>query len=119
MEEESLNIFQWNCRSIRENMARRAQLLLLAYTHKPHILCVSETWLLQDMPTPDVRGYKEVARKDRPNRDDRVGGGLLILARDDIKAEEIDINIRQNSVIEAQAIEITLKHEKIKLLHMD
>ena len=115
MREDSLNLFQWNCRSIKENPVRRAELKVLAYAHKPHILCISETWLTQEKPTPDLIKYPKSFRKDRPNRE---GGGLLTIVREDIIAREIDINTRQDSKIEAQAIEITLKHEKIKLLHI-
>ena len=115
MDETAVNIFQWNCRSIKENTARRAELKILAYVHKPHLLCISETWLAQGNPTPDLIKYPKIFRKDRQNRE---GGGLLTLVREDIIAKEIDINTRQNSIIEAQALEITLKYEKIKLLHI-
>ena len=115
MEEPVLNIVQWNCRSIKNNPARREELKKLTQLKQPHILCISETWLTEDIPTPKISGYTKTFRKDRPNRD---GGGLIILAREDTKVDNFQINCRQNSKIEAQAIEITLKQDRIKLLHI-
>ena len=65
MDETAVNIFQWNCRSIKENTARRAELKILAYVHKPHLLCISETWLAQGNPTPDLIKYPKLFGKDR------------------------------------------------------
>ena len=115
MEEQALNIVQWNCRSIKNNPTRREELKKLAQLKQPHIICISETWLTTDIETPRIKGYTKTFRRDRPNRD---GGGLLILVREDIKADNIQINSRPNSIIEAQGIEITLTQEKIKLLHI-
>ena len=109
MEEESLNVVQWNCRSIKNNPTRREELRMLTLKYKPHILCISETWLTQETKTPEFKGYTRTFRQDRTNRE---GGGLLILTREDIKVDSIQINSRQNSIIEAQGIEITLKQEK-------
>ena len=115
MEEQALNVVQWNCRSIKQNPVRREELKMLILKYKPHILCISETWLTKEIKTPEFQGYKNIFRKDRVNKE---GGGLLILTREDIKADNIQINCRQNSIIEAQSIEITLSREKIKLLHI-
>ena len=104
MQEQSLNIIQWNCRSIKKKTARREELKKLPQSKHPHILCISETWLADNTRAPNFKGYTKTFRKDRPNRG---GGGLITLVRDDIKADIIQINSRQNSEIEAQCIEIT------------
>ena len=115
MEEKALNIIQWNCRSIKENVARRTELRILLQTRKPHICCISETWLSENIKTPNIKNYTRIFRKDRA---DREGGGLMTLIRDDIKATHVQINTNQNSNIEAQAVEIHLTHNKVKLLHV-
>ena len=87
----------------------------MLYTKKPHILCLSETWLKPGKETPKIKGYKTSHRKDRENREH---GGLLTYVRDDIKCEAKTINMPQNTHMEAQAFEIHLAHDKVSLLHV-
>ena len=94
---------------------RLSETKILAYTKGPHLLCLSETWLKPEKDTPEFIGYKTTFRKDRQNRD---GGGLLTLARDDIKCEERTLTMPQNTCLEAQAIDIQLAHDKMSLLHI-
>ena len=103
----SLDIIQWNCRSIKKNVDRKEELKSLLRTRRPHICCISETWLDDQIRTPSIKGYSKVYRKDRPNKE---GGGLMILTRDDTKSKHVNLNIDQDNKIEAQAIEIILKH---------
>ena len=72
---ESLKIIQWNCKSVNAP-GRTQELKVLIYKEKPHIACISETWLNQSKSISAI-GYK-VIRKDRA---DAVGGGLLFLIR--------------------------------------
>ena len=115
MEDHTLKILQWNCRSIKENIDRRCELIGLIYSQQPHIACISETWLTEDIKLPKINGYATTIRKDRTNRG---GGGMLMLIRDDVAITYTQIDIPQNCTIEAQVIEIKLSHEKVKLLHM-
>ena len=115
MEEETLSIIQWNCRSIKKNVDRNEELKNLLHTRRPHVCCISETWLDEQVITPNFKGYSITYRKDRLNRE---GGGLIMLIRDDVKTKNIRLNIDQDNKIEAQAIKLMLKHEKIKLLHL-
>ena len=87
---------------------------LMVYIHKPHVLCLGETWLKENSKQIDLQGYK-THRKDRKNG---RGGGILIATRSDIKASLVNITEAQNSIIEAQVIEIDVEQEKIKLLHI-
>ena len=41
-----------------------------------------------------------------------------MLIRDDIKTQSINLNTHQHSIVESQAIEITIARNKIKLLHV-
>ena len=115
MAEETLNIIQWNCRSIKYNVPRKAELIDLISTQKPHVACINETWLTPDIATPIFDGYTKIFRKDRLNRE---GGGILTLVRDDVPAKEIPLHNTQGSVLEPHAVEITAAHEKIKLLNI-
>ena len=81
----------------------------------PHICCVSETWFDRSIDTPKYKGYTKIYRKDRIGGD---GGGIITFVRHDIKTSEIHLHIHQDSIIEAQVIEITLTQGKIKLLHI-
>ena len=94
---------------------RLSESKILAYTKKPHLLCLSETWLKPETDTPNFLGYKTIFRKDRQNG---AGGGLLTLARDDIKCEPRTLTMPQNTRLEAQAIDVYLAHDKMSLLHI-
>ena len=47
-----------------------------------------------------------------------MGGGILFLIKEGVIFNEIQITTVPNSIIEAQAIEITLARDKIRLLHI-
>ena len=64
---------------------------------------------------PIIAGYSKTYRKYRPNGG---GGGLIMLIRDGIKTKNLNINIHQRSIVEAQAVEITIARNNIKLLHV-
>ena len=70
---------------------------MLAYTEKPHVLCISETWLKEDDNTINIMGFTPIDRQDRIDRERDKGGGLLTLIRDDVKAEKKILNMPQNS----------------------
>ena len=91
---------------------------MLAYTEKPHVLCISETWLKEDDNTINIMGFTPIDRQDRTDRERDKGGGLLTLIRDDVKAEKKALNMPQNSRLEAQLIEISVAHDKVSLLHI-
>ena len=48
----------------------------------------------------------------------RRGWGILFLVKDDVLFNEIQITTVPNSLIDAQAIEISLARDKIKVLHL-
>jgi len=48
---------------------------------RPHIVALCETWLDASVPAPVLCGYQAVVRRDR--NDGRMGGGVLIFARND------------------------------------
>ena len=63
---DNLKIVQWNCKSIKA-AGRTEELKVLICKDKPHVACISETWLNQDSNPIIITGYK-VLRKDRTDR---------------------------------------------------
>ena len=115
MAEQGLNIIQWNCRSIKQNISRIIELRELLRTQNPHIACINETWLEEGIKTPIFQGYTRVYRKDRIGRE---GGGVLTLVKDGVSVDHTPIHSPRGSILEAQAVEITAAHEKLKLLNI-
>ena len=110
--QEKLKIIQWNCKSVHA-VGRLSELKVLVDTKKPHIACISETWLNENKNPVNIKGYKTF-RKDRPRGH---AGGLLFLIREDLSFNHFNINNISN-IIEAQAIEISLGRDAVKLLHV-
>ena len=88
MGEEGLNIVQWNCRSIKQNIPKINELKYLIGTHKPHVACLNKTWLDEDIGRPKIQGYTRIFRKDRAGRE---GGGILTLIRDGVSVTSVPI----------------------------
>ena len=109
--QEKLKIIQWNCKSVNAT-GRLSELKVLVYSKKPHIACISETWL-NVHNSVNIKGYK-ILRKDRI-RDH--AGGLMFLVREDIGFRNFNIDNISN-IIEAQAIEISLGRDNVTLLHV-
>ena len=109
-----LKIVQWNCRSIG-TPGRAVELDKSLDERKPHIACISETWLKETSKLMDFKGYK-IRRKDRPGG--RDGGGLFFLIKDGVKFNDYRLTTIPNSIIEAQAIELLLTGERIIILHI-
>ena len=110
--QEKLNIIQWNCKSIHAP-GRLSELRVLMDSKKPHIACISETWLTVNKNPVNIKGYKTF-RKDRPRGH---AGGLLFLIREDVGFNHFNIDNISN-ILEAQAIVISLGRDDVKLLHV-
>ena len=111
---KELVVLQWNCKSINAP-GRYTECDNLIKAIKPHIVLLSETWLHPDKNISKFKNYNTTYRKDRPARE---GGGLLMLVRDDLRHKSLQVNPIVNSMIEAQAIEIYLAHDKVNILHV-
>ena len=61
-------------------MKNRDRLGAFLHSVKPDILIASETFLIEDIPTPTELSDYDVQRRDRSTRD----GGVLIAARKDL-----------------------------------
>lgn len=93
----SINILQWNSRSIRAN---RSSLINFLSTQFYEVIVLSETWL-QPNNNFEIRGYNFVHK----SRNDGYGG-VGILISQDIEYEEIDITTNFNPNIEACAVNL-------------
>ena len=63
-------------------LARLPELIMHLETHRPHIVCVQETWLDESTKEiPEIPGYSKCSRRDRHKGANR--GGILTLQRDD------------------------------------
>ena len=111
METNSLKIAAFNCRSIYSKLS---EIKLYLEQEKPHVLCLTETWIGQDK-TPKFKNYVACWR----NRVDARGGGIGILVRSDVPIlnEDADID-RIDSIIEIQKIIIKLKSLRLNLFNI-
>ena len=75
-----LNCFYANTRSVVNKME---ELELYVHEEKPHIIAITETWGNSKIENSEIsfEGY-QTFRKDRK---DRIGGGVLLYIRNDIK----------------------------------
>ena len=81
-----LNCFYANARSVVNKLE---ELELYVHEEKPHIIGITETWGNTKIENSEISfdGY-QTFRKDRK---DRIGGGVLLYIRNDIKAVRREI----------------------------
>lgn len=94
-----LQIIFWNSRSLSNKLFEFKKYI---YTRKPHIVCIQESWL-NDEYLPSFINYRGYFKN-------RVGraGGILILARNDLITEDINLQIFRNGKLEIQGIKIKI-----------
>ena len=88
-----------NARSFSSKHAELSDLVASSAAYSPHLVAITETWLNGDVPdgTVVLPGYGRLFRTDRPSM--RRGGGVLILARDDVKCvRRDDLQLWEESV---------------------
>ena len=106
--DKNLEIIQCNCRSI-DTPGRQDELKETIDKNRPHLACLSETWRKPEM---------DKAKAIRKYRLQRRGGGIMFLIREDINFQHVKLNEIQNSPIEADVIEITLAHDRVRILNI-
>ena len=101
-----LLIIQWNTRGLRGKLDDIDNLLNNTLEKKVGIVIINESWLTsKSPPLPNIKGYKYIGKP----REDRKGGGVGFLLRDDIifrRKEAIEIpNTKcfENIVIEVKS----------------
>ena len=95
---KGLKCYHLNIHSLRNKMD---ELCLFCNEYKPHVLCLNETWLDENISDEELRlrNYN-IIRRDR----DCLGGGVAVYIADHLKFNLI--NIENNSNIEALWFEL-------------
>ena len=109
-DETNLRMIQWNSRSLYPKLTRSKNYL---YETKPHICCISETWLKKEKE-PLFINYSAYYS----HRSNKEGGGLAILTRKDIKHIPIDLKPYSGGKLEVQAITVNCELKKIDIMNI-
>jgi len=109
--QKAIKIQQWNCHSLRNKLSN---FKLHLYSTKPHVACLSETWLNQNTE-PHFINYSTVFK----HRDCGLGGGgLAILIHSDISFLEIPLQPFPAGALEVQGIKVFLKNSSLSIMNI-
>ena len=109
MAQKSLEIIIFNCRSI---YSRLSELKVYLYANKPHIVCLTETWLMQDS-LPNFINYHSFWKI----RSGAQGGGIGILVRSDLSSYPTDL-LFNNCKLEVQAQTVQMLDFKLEIMNI-
>ena len=109
MQINSLLLLLWNARSITAKLDEFKKIL---DDNKPHISCITETWL-KNKDTIKLNGY-DVIRKDRDFG--RTAGGVAFIINKHLHYQTLNLQHYQNGQIECIAIALHLKKTYINIL---
>jgi hypothetical protein len=98
-----LKILQWNCHSLSNKLSN---LKLHIYSSRPHVVCLSKTWLSQSYE-PNFINYSTIYKHRGPAQ---AGGGLAILIRSDVTYLEHDLQPFPQGFLEVCAVKIYLRN---------
>jgi len=104
--DRELKILQWNCHSLRNKLSN---FKLYLYTHKPHIACLSETWLSTGYE-PKFINYTPIYEH---RGDAQAGGGLAILVRSDVSFLNLDLVPYPLGNLEVCGVKLFLKNTNV------
>lgn len=103
-------ILTWNCRSLYSKLS---YFKIRLYAEKPHIACLTETWIKENrLPTFINYTCYFKCRQDRP------GGGIAILIRNDLNASQVTLNEFQHGKLEIQAVTIYGNGNKLNIMNI-
>jgi hypothetical protein len=100
---QEIRILQWNCHSLSNKLSN---LKLHIYSTKPHVVCLSETWLSENFE-PTFVNYSAIYKHRGALQ---AGGGLAVLVRSDVTYLEHDLQLFPLGLLEVTAIKIYLKN---------
>ena len=109
MTEQKLEIVSFNCRSLN---SRLSEFKIFVYTTKPHIICLTETWLKEDY-IPNIINYRSFWK----NRQNRQGGGIGILVRSDIPVIPSDIQDYEDK-LEVQSLAVKVMNGTLRIVNV-
>ena len=90
---------QWNARSLKNHLS---DLKIAAYTTKPHIIAIQESWLTKKDKTPSFISYYT----HRLDRVGRKGGGVIFLVRKNLNYVMKKLIPYKGGKLEVKAISI-------------
>ena len=108
--EGELNILAWNCRSI---LSKLSDFKIGLYTIKPHIVCLSETWLRENRESSFIN-YRAIYK----HRHGQAGGGIAILVRSDLATCDKPLMYFPGGKLEIQAIRVICDCLHIDLINL-
>ena len=107
---QQLVIVSFNCKSLNSKLS---EFKVYLYAKKPHIVCLSETWLVAEK-VPNFINYKCYWKHRQGGR----GGGIGVLVRNDILVLANHINIKPNCAMEVQCLKIKMKYFVLDILNI-
>ena len=106
-----ISVIILNCKSLNSKLG---EVKLLAYTEKPDIICLSETWLKNSQYNPKFINYNCIYK----NRDAHAGGVAIIIKKN-IKYQELTLKPYNNGILEIQAIKVfTVRNGEIVVVNL-
>ena len=108
---EHLHIMQWNARSVKCHLS---DLKITAYSTKPHVIAIQESWLKKKDKTPGFISYFT----HRMDRVGRKGGGLMLLVRKNLHYIPKTLISFQGGKLEVQAISIKSNNQFIDIMNV-
>ena len=103
--QKEIKVLQWNCHSLRSKLSN---FKLHLYTTRPHIVCLTETWLASSFE-PCFINYTAIYKHRDANH---AGGGLAILVRSDVPFTSLAINPFNQGKLEILGLTVFLQGNK-------
>ena len=95
------------CLNVNSLLKHLDELRIMADEHKPHIICLNETKLDNDVRDEElaIDGFRKIIRKDRT----RNGGGVAMYVK-----ENLNFKVRHDLILEVESISIQLDINYVK-----
>jgi len=103
---KELKILQWNCHSLRNKLSN---FKIYLYANKPHVACLSETWLSVDYEPSFINYTPIYMHRAAPH----AGGGLAILVRSDVSFLNLDLQPYPQGSLEVSGVKLFLKNTNV------
>lgn len=99
-----IKIISANANSVRTTNKKK-KLLEIVSLSQAEIILLQET-NLQDSETIELRGFHTAAQQNRPLNKKKSGGGVLILVRNDIKVNKVDLKFPLSEHVQCCSVQV-------------